>query len=65
MTKDEYSKGLVNYILKRDQHLALNRVQTEQLTKYVMIYNDKVGMIPPNQYSNTNEFRFEWEKKEK
>ena len=61
MKKSDYSKELVQYILKKDQHLALNKVQTEQLVKYIVQYNDKVRMIPPNQYACTNEFRFEWE----
>jgi len=46
MKRSEYTKGLVDYILKKDQHLALNIVQTKQLVKYVKKYNDKVGMLP-------------------
>ena len=33
----------------------------DQTSKYILKEMERHGMLPPNQYSCTNEFRFEWE----
>jgi len=48
MTRSEYKSKLAAYLIKRDEHLALNSTQALQLAHYVMLFGDKIGMLPPS-----------------
>ena len=41
MKREEVLNNLAKYLVKRDQHLDLNKVQADQLAHYVMLYIDK------------------------
>jgi len=68
MNRDKVKKGLSRYLVKRDEHLALNMVQAEQLAHYAMLYIDKY-MSPKysgehqDSYSVAMGERCEWSKK--
>lgn len=47
MKESDYKKGLVKHLVEKDQHLALNIEQAEQLVEYIREYEDGVGMLPP------------------
>jgi len=46
MKKSEFIEGLAKYLVKRDEHLALNITQARQLAHYATLYVDK-HMTPP------------------
>ena len=61
MKRSEFKNGLAEYLVQEDRYLALNLTQARTLAKHILKYCNKVEMIPPNQYANANELRFEWE----
>ena len=48
----------IKKVLKSDENTVF--VSEEQVANSLEIFIS-LGMIPPNQYACTNEFRFEWE----
>ena len=47
MKESDYKKGLAEYLVKKDRHLALNIYQAEQLVEYIRSFEAAVGMLPP------------------
>lgn len=48
MKRSEIKNKLASYLVKRDEHLSLNKEQALQLAHYVLNFVEKAGMLPPH-----------------
>ena len=68
MKESDYMKGLAKYLVKRDEHLALNMTQAKQLVGYIRSFEAAAGMLPPGIYVPRGPFEtveYVWEPEEK
>lgn len=47
MKRSEMKNKLASYLVKRDEHLNLNKSQALQLAHYTLHFIEKEGMLPP------------------
>lgn len=58
MKRSEIEKIVAMYLMKE---FSFEKRKWYEIGEKVIDLVEKAGMIPPNQYASTNEFRFEWE----
>ena len=59
MTRDEMIEYMSNLVESTPEDASMYHRMNMLLSRM-----ERLGMVPPNQYACTNEFRFEWEPKD-